>query len=62
MGQPVIDEAAGMLTPVEPETFKLAVARMCLESSVKLLLHSVVDEVRDDVLLEPRPDPIGARQ
>lgn len=33
-----------MLTPVEPETFKLAAARMCLEAGVKLLLHTVVDE------------------
>jgi len=37
-----------MLTPVEPETFKLAAARMCLEAGVKLLLHTVVDEVRAD--------------
>ena len=35
-----------MFTPVEPETFKLAAARMCLEAGVKLLLHTVVDEVR----------------
>ncbi len=35
-----------MLTPVEPETFKLAAARTCLDAGVKLLLHSVVDEVR----------------
>jgi len=35
-----------MLTPVEPETFKLAAARMCLEAGVRLLLHTVVDEVR----------------
>ena len=35
-----------MLTPVEPETFKLAAAQMCLEAGVKLLLHTVVDEVR----------------
>ena len=35
-----------MLTPVEPETFKLAAARMCLEAGVTLRLHSVVDEVR----------------
>ena len=33
-----------MLTPVEPETFKLAAAKTCLEAGVKLLLHSVVDE------------------
>jgi hypothetical protein len=37
-----------MITPVEPETFKLATARMCLEAGVKLLLHSVVDEVRSN--------------
>ena len=37
-----------MLTPVEPETFKLAAARMCLEAGVKLLLHTIVDEVRAD--------------
>jgi len=35
-----------MITPVEPETFKLAAARMCLEAGVKLLLKSVVDEVQ----------------
>jgi hypothetical protein len=35
-----------MLTPVEPEVFKLAAARMCLEAGVKLLLHTVMDEVR----------------
>jgi hypothetical protein len=35
-----------MLTPVEPETFKLAAARMCVEAGVKMLLHTVVDEVR----------------
>ncbi len=35
-----------MLTPVEPEIFKLAAARMCLEAGVKLLLHTTVDEVR----------------
>ncbi len=34
-----------MITPVEPETFKLAAATMCIESGVKLLLHTVVDEV-----------------
>jgi hypothetical protein len=37
-----------MLTPVEPECFKLAAARMCLEAGVKLLLHTVVDEVRSE--------------
>jgi hypothetical protein len=35
-----------MLTPVEPETFKLAAFQLCREAGVKLLLHSVVDEVR----------------
>jgi len=35
-----------MLTPVEPETFKLAAARMCLEAGVQLLLHTTMDEVR----------------
>jgi hypothetical protein len=35
-----------MLTPVEPEVFKLAAARMCLEAGVDLVLHTVVDEVR----------------
>jgi len=35
-----------MITPVEPETFKLAAARMCLDAGVKLLLHTTVDEVR----------------
>ena len=35
-----------MLTPVEPEVFKAVVAEMCLEAGVKLLLHTIVDEVR----------------
>ncbi len=35
-----------MLTPVEPETFKLVAARMCAEAGVKLLLHTVMDEAR----------------
>jgi hypothetical protein len=35
-----------MLTPVEPETFKAVTANMCLEAGVRLLLHTVVDEVR----------------
>lgn len=34
-----------MLTPVEPEVFKAAAARMCLEAGATLLLHSVIDEV-----------------
>lgn len=35
-----------MLTPVEPEVFKLVAAQTCLEAGVRLLLHTVVDEVR----------------
>lgn len=35
-----------MLTPVEPEVFKLAAAQMCLESGVSLILHTTLDEVR----------------
>ncbi|HHX63743.1 MAG TPA: FAD-dependent oxidoreductase [Chloroflexi bacterium] len=35
-----------MLTPVEPETFKLAAVQMCQEAGVRLLLHTGVDEVR----------------
>ena len=35
-----------MLTPVEPEVFKLAAARTCLEAGVRLLLHTTLDEVR----------------
>lgn len=35
-----------MLTPVEPEAFKLAAAQLCLEAGVKVLLHTIVDEVR----------------
>jgi hypothetical protein len=35
-----------MITPVEPETFKVAAAEMCLEAGVKLLLHTVLDDVR----------------
>jgi hypothetical protein len=34
-----------MLTPVEPETFKLAAVQMCMEAGVKLLLHTVLHEV-----------------
>ncbi len=30
-----------MLTPVEPETFKLAAARLCRQSGVRLLLHTI---------------------
>jgi len=39
-------EFISMATPVEPETFKLAAAQLCVESGVKLLLHTVLDEVR----------------
>ncbi len=35
-----------MLTPVEPEVFKLAAAQLCAETGVRLLLHTVVDDVR----------------
>jgi len=35
-----------MLTPVEPETFKAVTAEMCLEAGVRLLFHTVVDEIR----------------
>ena len=35
-----------MLTPVEPEVFKLAAAQMCLQSGVHLMLHTTVDQVR----------------
>ena len=37
-----------MLTPVEPETFKLAALRKCLDAGAKLLLHTVLDEVIAD--------------
>ncbi len=39
------DDFVTMLTPVEPETFKLAAARLCTEAGVRLLLHTVVDEI-----------------
>ncbi|MDI7277610.1 MAG: FAD-dependent oxidoreductase [Anaerolineae bacterium] len=35
-----------MLTPVEPEVFKLAAVQLCSEAGVRLLLHTIVDEVR----------------
>ena len=35
-----------MLTPVEPEAFKLAAAQLCLEADVKLLLHTAITEVQ----------------
>lgn len=34
-----------MITPVEPETFKLAAVQLCQEAGVKLLFHTVLDEV-----------------
>jgi hypothetical protein len=34
-----------MLTPVEPEVFKLASVRMCGESGVKLLLHTTCEDI-----------------
>jgi hypothetical protein len=34
-----------MLTPVEPETFKLAAFQLCREAGVTLLLHTIIDEV-----------------
>jgi hypothetical protein len=39
------DDFVSMLTPVEPEAFRLAAARMCQESGVKLLLHTALHEV-----------------
>jgi len=35
-----------MATPVEPEVFKLAAFQLCREAGARLLLHTVVDEVR----------------
>jgi hypothetical protein len=35
-----------MLTPVEPEVFTLAAAHLCQEAGVRLLLRTVLDEVR----------------
>lgn len=35
-----------MLTPVEPEVFKLVAATMCRQAGVRLVLHTTVDEVR----------------
>ena len=37
-----------MLTPVEPETFKLAAIKLLAEAGAEMLLHSVLDEVRAD--------------
>ncbi|MFB3880448.1 MAG: FAD-dependent oxidoreductase [Armatimonadota bacterium] len=39
-------EFVSMATIVEPETFKLAAFQLCDEAGVRLLLHTVVDEVR----------------
>jgi len=39
-------DSLSMITPVEPEAFKLVATRTCLEAGVRLLLHTVVDEVR----------------
>lgn len=39
-------EFVGMLTTVEPETFKLAAFQLLQEAGVKILLHTVLDEVR----------------
>jgi len=39
-------EFVSMATIVEPETFKLAAFQLCREAGARLLLHSVVDEVR----------------
>jgi hypothetical protein len=35
-----------MITPVEPETFKLAAVQLCQEAGVKLLLNTVIDEIQ----------------
>lgn len=35
-----------MITPVDPEVFRLAAARVCLEAGVKLLFETVVYEVQ----------------
>jgi len=35
-----------MLTPVEPEAFKLAAVQLCREAGVRLLFHTTLDEVR----------------
>ena len=37
-----------MITPVEPETFKLAAIQLCQAADVKLLFHTVIDEVQAD--------------
>ena len=47
-----------MLTPVEPEAFKLAAARMCLEAGVRLLLHTVLADVW---AVEGRINAVGVR-
>ena len=35
-----------MLTPVEPEVFKFVAAEMCLQAGVRLLLHTIVEDVQ----------------
>ena len=35
-----------MLTSIEPETFKIVAARMCLEAGVTLLLHTIAIEIK----------------
>ena len=37
-----------MLTPVEPEAFKLAAFQMCREAGVRLLLHTTIAEAQAD--------------
>jgi len=37
-----------MITPVEPEVFKLAANQLCQEAGVSLLFHTVLDEVQAD--------------
>jgi hypothetical protein len=35
-----------MITPVEPEVFKLSAVQLCQEAGVELLFHTVLDEVK----------------
>ena len=44
-----------MITPVEPETFKLAAIQLCQEAGVKLLFHTVIDEVQASQWAYRRP-------
>lgn len=39
-------EFLSMETPVEPETFKVVAAKTCIEAGVKLLFHTIMDQVR----------------